>query len=192
MTVSYHFAPLPPTMRISRLPAVLFVAAYLAVTAWYLVRQIAGDPGRSPLAYFFTWDMFPSYETESVRRQILGFDAEGRAWRLVPGPGDRFRWGNHGDAARTDLDRRDVLAHRAAEVELRRWRTRAGAPTLVRVAIVERYLPLSQNVDRTPTLDTIGQGEARWYWRTVAEADLDAATPDSEGSNPALMWKSRP
>lgn len=156
-------------MRLVRLPASAFVVVYLATTAWFLLRQIAGDPGRSEWAYGWTWDMFPSYETESVRRRILVEDSSGRAWQLVPGNRDRFRWGNHGDAARIDLDRRMEATRQLAEAAFVRW-SASHDPAGSRVLVVERYLPLSQNVDREPTLDTIGEGESRWSWRIVARA----------------------
>ncbi|MCC7423244.1 MAG: hypothetical protein IT428_23455 [Planctomycetaceae bacterium] len=175
-------------MRLSRLPAALFIVAYLAATGWFLLRQLAGRPGRSEWAYGWTWDMFPSYETESVRRRILVQDRAGRAWQLVPGERDRFRWGNDGDAARIDLDRRNESTLRLAEAAFARWSAVHDAAGS-RVLVVERYLPLSQNVDRAQTLDTIGEGESRWSWRIVARA---SATDRTDAERGPLAWEPLP
>lgn len=175
-------------MRLSRLPAAAFLIAYLATTGWFLLRQMAGRPGRSAWAYGWTWDMFPSYETESVRRRVLVQDRDGRAWQLVPGEHDRFRWGNHGDAARIDLDRRMETTRPVTESAFARWSASHDAAG-GRVLVVERYLPLSQNVDRPQTLDTIGEGEPRWSWRIVTQARVADHSEEVRGT---LAWEPLP
>ena len=97
-----------------RLPAVLFIAAYLSLSAFYFVRHAMGDSVSHPLAYFWTWDMFPNYPTESIRRWAVGETASGAYVKLLPNSAHRFRWGVHNDATRFDIDRRLLFFRRAA------------------------------------------------------------------------------
>lgn len=175
-----------PALR--RLPACLFIAAYLLLTAWYLARHVVGDPGEFPLRYFFTWDMYPAYDTEIARPLVVGFDAEGRAWQLVPGPLDQFRWGNHNDAARTDLDRRSVLLRRIVAAEVRRL---ADAPKSVTVFEHYRPLILSPNPVVQRDADESRSENGERPEPTDPAATATASVPTAADANEPVSWRGR-
>src|SRR5260221_11269338 len=68
---------LTPGVHLRRAAATILVIAYLAALAGFLCLQALGDSGLAPLSYFFTWDMFPSYSSESSRRVAVGETAAG-------------------------------------------------------------------------------------------------------------------
>lgn len=164
------------------MPACLFIVAWLGVVAWHLGRQIAGDPSPSPAAYFWTWDMYPNYRTESVRREILAETADGQTIRLLPDESDRFRWGNRGDATRFDLDQRSAVLERSIHSALsrRRQRTSGSQSPVVRIRVAEEFRPMRRNVESQDEAGPI-PGAAKSSWRVSAEADVAA-----DGS---LTWK---
>jgi hypothetical protein len=174
---------LPARLPFRRVCAAVFIAAYLGAVGWHFVRHVVEGSGGGAAAYFWTWDMYPHYETESVRRTILGETAEGRFVQLLPDALDRFRWGNHGDATRLDLDRRDPNLKRVVEEALRRDRREPEDPErIVRVLVAERYWPVRFNAARRASdLPPSPADEQRSYWRIGAEAEVD-----EDGS---LSWK---
>ena len=132
-----------------RVPATLLIAAYLAATAYFFVLHVAGDVNRHEAGYFWTWDMYPAYETASSRRIVLARTSAGTWRRLLPDQTHRFRLhGRTGDRdvegiplprglARIDLNRSprflqeavaDAVARlRAADHEARGASGRVGA-----------------------------------------------------------------
>ncbi len=173
------------------LGAFAFSAAYLALIGWNLAGQGVGGGPASPFASFFTWDMFPDYDTELVRRVVVAETTTGRRLKLIPGPRDRFRWGVQGDAFRTDLDRRDATLIARIESELARQAAdaadRSGDP-IVRVMVLENVRPARLPSAVEPVgpelpfpLETFDPAAATDHWRRVAEAQVD--------SQRRLAWK---
>lgn len=169
-----------------RLPAAAVVLLYLGTIAWFLGLQIIGDSPGGPLSYFFTWDMFPGYEMESARRIVLAETAAGEYVQLLPDAGDRFRWGNDGDATRFDLDRRDVVLDRAVRDAIQRdIRAHADEPAITRVVVAERHWPARQNGPQVVTLIGPPAGDDKSsHWRVVARADV--------GPGGDVAWKPAP
>src|SRR5262245_12025516 len=91
--------------RLRAAGALLFITAYLAATAWFLWEHALGDSVSHPIAYFFTWDMFPGYYTESLKRFAVGRTKAGQRLLLHPSPFEQFCGGIRGDLTRIDLER---------------------------------------------------------------------------------------
>ena len=65
----------PALLYLQRLGVIVICVAYITVTVYYSYRHTIGDTSQiseSPTAYFFTWDMFPGYETATTRRTVVG------------------------------------------------------------------------------------------------------------------------
>ena len=60
-----------------RIGIVLICVAYAAVSGYFACRHLLGDPLSHPTAYFFTWNMFPGYTTDTSRRTVVGLTASG-------------------------------------------------------------------------------------------------------------------
>ena len=172
--------------RFRRLLALLFIVVYLSLTGFYLVRHAIGHPLGHELAYFWTWDMFPNYSTESIRRRAIGETASGEYVMLVPNSRHRFRWGVHGDVTRLDIDRRLLFFRRAAVDGIGRHNTSLPNDPVRYVYLAENYWPekfnLPSDLYRSAYEDTT-TGELYWasaaergtvptrtYWRILDEA----------------------
>ena len=94
------------TFVVRRIFAATGVAAYLAAMAGFLVENILGDTALFPAAYFFTWDMFPSHNTRSMRRVAVGRTEGGKFVQLHPSPREQYRAGAERDFTRVDLEGR--------------------------------------------------------------------------------------
>ncbi len=91
-------------MWIRRVPAAVFVLAYLVALGVGTYSQILGD-ARLPAAagYYVTWDMFPGHRGTSERVLVVGETEEGEHVLLYPSPRQRWRGGLHGDLTRLDF-----------------------------------------------------------------------------------------
>lgn len=159
-----------------RMGAVVFLTAYVAATGWFLARNMSGDPGTSPPAYFFTWDMFPSYVSESTRKLAVARTEGGVYRQLVPGPRDQFRWGQTDRATRFDLDRGGHFWQEAAERALERSAGRHRDDPIVYVYLIEEYWPVRFNLSEELYESEYGEPKpARRYWRVVDQFAVDGA-----------------
>jgi hypothetical protein len=153
----------------------VFVAGYLTAIGWFLFKHVQGDSAHSLIGYFWTWDMYPNYTSESSRRIVVGETRGGDYVQLVPGPRDRFRWGRHGDATRIDLNRHPAHLRAAAERAAAEYR-RTSTHGLSRVYVIERYWPARRNLARGPSSDAaVGLETNRDSFRIAAEAAVGAA-----------------
>jgi len=160
--------------RLTRPAAAVFIAAYLAAIAFYFYPHVLGDSAKRRDAYFWTWDMYPGYDAESVRRLVVAETDEGRYVRLFPSPRHRFRWGLNGDKTRLDLDRRTTHLRRVVEDELSRGRRLDTEERVTRVYAVEQYWPVRFNLDDDLYRAVYDEPNPRnRYWRVIGEADVD-------------------
>ena len=158
-------------MRVRNVPALVFITLYLASIAWYFIGHVQGDPGRSAFAYFWTWDMYPHYEAESVRRIVVGRTESGDFVQLLPAGRDRFRWGNQGQATRYDLDRRADHRNALVETAVSRYAETAPYGALRDVFVIDRYWPVRFNLTDGLYESTYGEANPhREYFRVVEEA----------------------
>jgi hypothetical protein len=133
------------------------MGAYLSLSAWYLTALglEATPPGF--LAYLFTWDMFPGFDTRSVRRVALGRTASGEYVLLHPSPWSQFHEGVAGDLTRADLDRSGMGFQSLVEtVRLKTVAQRRDDP-LVRVLLCEQSWPVRFNLRDDPYSAWMGE-----------------------------------
>lgn len=122
--------------------------AYVGVTAYYGVRHVLGDTSQiaeSPAGYFFTWDMFPGYETESTRRTVVGRAGE-RFVQLLPATSHRYRYGVNAAATRLDIDARRANLTPTLEPIIARYNAEHPQQPIEEVFIVEEYRPAKFNL----------------------------------------------
>ena len=165
---------LEPTAQGGRKRALasLAIATYLAALAGFLLQSAVGDPGFFPVSYFFTWDMFPSYYTESSRRVAVGRTASGRYLELHPSPLQQYRGGVHGDLTRVELERRGVFYPAAVEQALNRGHQDANDP-LQQVWLFEQYWPTKFNYPDDLYASWWGSRKPeRRSWRLTGEFDV--------------------
>ena len=122
------------------------IACYLATLGTFFTWHAAGDWGVHPVAYFFTWDMFPSFYTESLRRLAVGRTADGRFVQVYPGPFDRYRGGVGNDLPRGDLDRSGNSFRLLATKTVDRTRDAHRDDPIVHVYLLERCWPEKFNL----------------------------------------------
>ncbi|HEY2250216.1 MAG TPA: hypothetical protein VGH74_04105 [Planctomycetaceae bacterium] len=155
-----------------RVLASLAIALYLAAHAGFLLQSALGDSGLFPVSYFFTWDMFPSYYTESSRRVAVGRTAAGRYFTLHPSRFQQYRGGVHGDLTRVELERRGVFYPAAVEQMLQRSRLDPDDP-LQEVWLFEQYWPAKFNYPDDLYESWWGSPKPdRRSWRLVGEFDI--------------------
>jgi hypothetical protein len=172
--------------RIGRAGVLLFCAAYLLATAWFAVRHVLGDSLSHPAAYFFTWDMFPGYATETSRRMVVGHTRDGRFVKLLPDNLHRFRWGINDDVSRIDIDRNPRNLERAIERSLGEYNRDHAKSPVKSVLVVEQYWPSRFNLPDDLYRETYGEPNPhRWYWRFL-EVPIDTDTV-GRISNPSGM-----
>lgn len=155
-------------VRYRRFAVLGFCVFYVGVSLWYGGRHLLGDSGSHPNAYFFTWDMFPGYATESSRRQFLGETQNGKVIRLLPDPSHHFYWGINGDVRRIDVDRRLANFRPALIQRVARYNTEHPDNLITRVTIVEQYWPAKFNLPDDLYHSTYGEPNPhRKYWRLI-------------------------
>jgi hypothetical protein len=158
--------------RIRRSLAGLAIALYLAALAGFLLQSALGDSGLFPVSYFFTWDMFPSYKTESSRRVAIGQTESGRYLELYPSPFQQYQGGVHGDLTRVDLECRGLFYSAAVEQTL--LRSRHEADDRVQQAwLFEQYWPAKFNFPDELYESYWGTRKPeRRCWRLLGEFDV--------------------
>lgn len=177
--------PITRRERISRSAAVVFIALYLAVNGFFLLRNCVRPAGPNPWVYFFTWDMYPFYRTVSSRPLAIGRTRSGEYRELLPSPMQQFRWGADGTATRTDLDHGFV--HTRSSVErILESSTVSRDDSIVHVYLIEEYWPVrfnlpddvySRTIDWTRAIP--GQSNpGRKHWKVIEEFDVDAGGTD--------------
>jgi hypothetical protein len=149
------------------------VVIYLAALAGFLMQSALGDSGLFPLSYFFTWDMFPSYYTQSSRRVAVGRTASGRYVELHPSPFQQYRGGVRGDLSRVDLERRGLFYRAAVEQTLQRSRFDADDP-MQQIWLCEQFWPVKFNYpdELYESWSAGGHKSNRRCWRVVGEFDV--------------------
>jgi hypothetical protein len=175
--------------RLRHFIAILFIGSYLLLTGFFLVRHALGDSLAHPIGYFWTWDMFPNYPTESARRWAVGETAGGAYVQLLPNSAHRFRWGVHGDATRFDIDRRQLFFRQATLHAIKRHNATASDDPIRFVYLAEQYWPEKLNLPdelyhgfyydevtkkvywASPA--NAGEVSKRFYWRVLDEADVE-------------------
>ena len=159
-------------LRIRRTLAGLAIALYLATHAVFLLQGAVGDSGLFPASYFFTWDMFPSYYTESSRRVAVGRTASGRFVLLHPSPFQQYRGGVHGDLSHVELERRGLFYRAAVEQTLQR--SPLDADDRVQHAwLFEQFWPVKFNYPDALYVSWFGARKSdRRCWRLVGEYDV--------------------
>lgn len=165
-------------IRPRRAAATILAIAYLAALAGFLCLQALGDSGLAPLSYFFTWDMFPSYRSESFRRIAVGETASGKFVRVHPGPIQQCRGGVRGNLTRVELERRGFFYHAAIEQTLKTTVASRRNDPVRHVYLFERYWPAKFNYP--PDLYKAWSGREkpnRSYWRLIEEFDVSEARP---------------
>lgn len=146
--------------------------------------------GSEPIAYFFTWDMFPGYGCYSQRRMAIGQTAGGEYVKLYPAFQQQFRRGvqrrpvlpagtddrDPGGYARADLDRSGLRFRQLVDHELRRVAPTLQADPVVRVYLLEVYWAKRLNLpeDLSEAVDRERQHTGR-YWRVVEEYEASDA-----------------
>jgi|GEM_PF-1897781 len=171
---------------IGRAGVLLFCTAYLFATAWFGVRHVLGDSLSHPGAYFFTWDMFPGYVTETSRRMVVGHTWDGRFVKLLPENSHRFRWGIHNDVSRVDIDRNPRNLERAIERSVGEYNRAHAKSPIESVLVVEQYWPSRFNLPDDLYRQSYGEANPRRrYWRFIdVPIDIDAV---GRISNPSVQ-----
>ena len=185
-----------------RLAAKLLIAAYLGSSVWFLLGYALGDRGFVPLSYFWTWDMYPYYFCESYRWKAVGRTNSGAYLQLLPGPGQKFRWGVHGDLPRTDLDGSGAIFNKqgrnflrdAAEKSLELTRQAHADDPIVHVYLLKQFWPVRFNYpeetyarlydwlpDQLPQESVPGSPTGRPVaWKVIREFDVPADVEKKE------------
>ena len=157
---------------------------YLAALGGFLIQSALGDPALFPLSYFFTWDMFPSYYSESSRRVAVGESKSGRHLQLHPSPREQYRGGLYGDLTRVELERRGFFYRAAVEQTLKANAKGALSDPIAHVFLFEKYRPAKFNYPADLYEAWSGTRRPdRAAWRLVGE--FDAASPDRAAHAPA-------
>jgi len=174
---------------------------YLGLSAWFLWAQVRDATPAGPLAYAFTWDMFPSFATQSVRRVALGQTETGQYVVLHPSPWSQFREGVQADLTRADLDRSGGGFQALVESVRRRTRSQRTEDPVVRVLMCEQYWPVKFNLRDEHYIPLLGQGKPAELpfgeplpavlapppgiphaaWRVVREYTVDERSERSDG-----------
>ncbi len=160
---------------------------YATVTLWFFGRHAVGDAVGGPVAYLFTWDMFPNYPAWSARRVALVETESGRYFQILPTRHEQFRRGSQRTHSRLDLPRNDNALRQAAEVALTEFR---GLPIAVDdppsyVFLIEQFWPVRFNLpDDLYEAAYNTENPRRKSWRIVDESAV--------GPNGELEWLPRP
>lgn len=157
---------------IRRTAAWLAILLYLAAHAGFLLQSALGDSGLFPVSYFFTWDMFPSYYTESSRRVAVGRTESGKYLELHPTPFQQYRGGVKGDLTQVELERRGVFYPASVEQALQRSRHEVDDP-VQQVWLFERFWPAKFNYPDDLYESWWGASKPdRQRWRLVGEFNV--------------------
>lgn len=159
-----------------RTGALLIAASYVSISGFFLVRYVVGDLVPHPIAYFFTWDMFPYHLSVSYRRVAVGRTASGRYVQLHPSPLDHYRGGLHRDLTHVELERAGAFYRIAAERALTLAAARFPDDPIAHVYLFERYWPAKFNYPDDLYEDWSGEPHPhRHAWRLRDEFDVPTA-----------------
>lgn len=157
-----------------RVLAAAFITLYLGVSAFFLLRYAVGDLLPHPVAYFFTWDMFPGHYCESTRKVAVGRTIGGKYVQLVPGARDQNREGIRGDLTRLDLDRTSRDFRRMSETALKCNVASQAEDPIAHVYLFEKYWPNKFNLPDDLYVSFAGEPKpSRQFWRLLDEFDAD-------------------
>ncbi|HLJ12716.1 MAG TPA: hypothetical protein VKU82_16085 [Planctomycetaceae bacterium] len=174
-TLRESISRLPFLTRFRRRAQVLGATVYIAVLVASLVQGALGDPALFPIAYFFTWDMFPSYDSQSFRRIALGKTATGKYVRLQPSSLQQYRGGVHGDLTRVDIERRGLFYRSAVMQSLKSTFAIQEHDPVARIFLFEEYWPAKFNYPDDLYKHWSGDEKPdRRFWRLVDEFDVAA------------------
>jgi hypothetical protein len=157
--------------------------AYLAALGGFLLQSALGDAALFPVSYFFTWDMFPSYYSESSRRVAVGKTNAGRYLQLHPSPREQYRGGVHGDLTRVELERRGFFYRAAVERSIEANAERELPDPIAHVFLFEKFWPAKFNypADLYEAWSARSRPD-RVSWRLVGE--FDAGSPGVRAVTP--------
>lgn len=139
----------PPSVVIPTSRWRLLVATvWLGISAVMLLAHGLGLDALAPpaLRYALTWDMYPHFATESLRRVALGQTRSGRVLVLHPSASQQFRQGVHGDLTRVELDRGGAWFQTVVEQTRRATAPQHRADPIVRVWLCEQRWPVRFNL----------------------------------------------
>lgn len=177
------------TSRLSprKIGIVVACAAYLAVNGYFMLRHMVGDSNSAKAAYFFTWDMFPGYFTESTRTIIVGVTEDGRHVQLVPAAGDRYSAGLNDSVSRIDWMLRESDVRPVLDRALRRYNAENPETPIRRVLVVQQFWPIKFNLPDDLYRTEYGvDNPRRKYWRVIGRWSVadDGELIVSKGSSP--------
>jgi len=177
--------PRPPViLRMVRAAASIGVVIYLGALGGFLLQSVLGDAAPFPLSYFFTWDMFPSHNTRSLRRVAVGRTAAGKFVRLHPSAVQQYRGGVRGDLTHVDLDARGLAYRDSVEQIVRLAAAMRLADPVTHVYLFEKSWPSKYNYPGDLYEAWAGVPKPdRVAWRVVDE--FDAAGPGLQNDPPA-------
>ncbi len=178
----------PPMQKVWRRGGILAVViGYIAVSVYFAVHHMMGDPLSHSSAYFFTWNMFPGYTTETSRRMVVGVTAEGRYIQILPAANHHFRWGINNEVARIDVDRRLENLKPEIEKSLRRFLAEHPDDPVMLLLIVEQYWPSKYNLPDDLYEATFGKPNLHpRYWRVLNGGEF------AVGNDGRPVWEPTP
>jgi hypothetical protein len=171
-----------------RSAAVVGLVVYLAALGGFLLQSVVGDAAPFPLSYFFTWDMFPSHNTRSLRRVAVGRTAAGKYLQVHPSPFQQYRGGVQGDLTHVDLDGRGLAYREAVEQIVRLSGAIRRSDPVTHIYLFEKSWPCKFNYPADLYEAWAGAPKPdRVAWRLIDEFDVGGAgsrndPPDGDGS----------
>lgn len=159
-------------LTLRRAGILLACVCYLAVNGWFMLRHMMGDSDSARAAYFFTWDMFPGYETASSRRIIVGVTASGRHLQLLPAPNHRYSAGINENVSRLDWLIREEYVRPVLKRTIRQHNTKRD-DRIVLVLEVQQFWPSKFNLpDDLYRAEYDVENPNRRYWRIIGRWDV--------------------
>jgi len=148
-----------------RFLAFVVVVGYLGMTTTYFCIHTLGLEKRNPMFYMWIWDMFPGYESESMRRFVVGSTADGTVVQLIPGPNDHFHWGVDNVASRIDLNRHFLVLQSSINRSLLKYQKSHPENPVDTIYIINRNWSSKYNFPDDLYEKTYGiEKKTRKYW----------------------------
>ncbi|RPI89998.1 MAG: hypothetical protein EHM42_02070 [Planctomycetaceae bacterium] len=177
---------MPQPLARKHLPSLVCAVVYLFVSVAILSLHLLGLSPGGPLAYAFTWDMFPGFQSQSTRRVAIGQTRSGRWIVLHPSGRQQFREGLWGDMSRADLERAALYFRAIAEqVRLQTLGERVDDP-LVRVILGEQYWPTKFNLSDRNYIRWMGEAKPP---ADIGHAGLAGDLLDPPAGVPHASWR---
>ncbi len=172
-------------VRFRRFLAGVFIAIYAGSMGLFFAFYALGDVPQHPIAYFFTWDMFPGFFTESSRRIAVGKTQSGRYLQLLPGAYQQYRGGVNAALTHLDLEREGAVFRAAANRALELAADSCRQDPIVHVYLLERYWPDKFNYPAAQYEAWFGTAKPKRHsWRLRDEFDVSLAPPDAPSRQP--------